>query len=141
MDSCCFCRPFDDQSQERVHIESEAILIIIKRAQQKIDEIIGSDVLSLEMARIFDEDKKQKIKDLYEITGTKVRYTEHIFERAREIMSKSSIRAFDSLHISCAEKARADILLTTDDAFEKASSRLELSIKVMNPIKYLLEVI
>jgi predicted nucleic acid-binding protein len=56
-------------------------------------------------------------------------------------MLKSAIRAFDSLHIACAEKAKADVLLTTDDALEKASLRLELSISVMNPLKYLLEVI
>jgi predicted nucleic acid-binding protein len=141
LDTCCYNRPFDDQHQERVHIESEAILIIIKRAQQNLDEIIGSDVLNLEMSQIFDEDKKQKIKDLYEIAGTKVRYTEYIFERAQDIMLKSSIRAFDSLHIACAKKAKADVLLTTDDALEKASLRLELSISVMNPLKYLLEVI
>jgi hypothetical protein len=46
LDTCCYNRPFDDQHQERVHIESEAILIIIKRAQQNLDEIIGSDVLN-----------------------------------------------------------------------------------------------
>ena len=28
LDNCCFNRPFDDQTQERIHLESEAILMI-----------------------------------------------------------------------------------------------------------------
>jgi len=44
LDTCCYNRPFDDQAQERIHIESEAVLIIIERVRQKVDTIIGSDV-------------------------------------------------------------------------------------------------
>lgn len=33
LDNCCYNRPFDDQTQERVHLESEAILTILKMGQ------------------------------------------------------------------------------------------------------------
>ena len=29
LDTCCYNRPFDDQTQERIHLESEAILTIL----------------------------------------------------------------------------------------------------------------
>jgi len=29
LDVCCLNRPFDDQTQERIHLESEAVLIIL----------------------------------------------------------------------------------------------------------------
>jgi len=141
LDTCCYSRPFDDQSQERIHIESEAVLIIIERARQKADSIIGSDVLDLEISQMLDMEKQQKVRDLYSITGTAVKYTKQIYERAQEIERQSKLRALDSLHIACAEKANADILLTTDDRLEKVGSQLGLSVRILNPLKYLTEVV
>ncbi|GBR77618.1 hypothetical protein RDn1_277 [Candidatus Termititenax dinenymphae] len=140
MDNCCFNRPFDDQSQERVHIESEAVLAILKRAQIHIDEIVGSDILNFEINQMADPEKQRKVKELQTIVCSTVKYTKSILVRATEIMNLSSMRVVDSLHIACAEKANCEVLLTTDDKLEKASSRVDLSIKIMNPLKYLLEV-
>ncbi len=36
LDNCCYNRPFDDQTQERIHLESEAILTILKRGQLNV---------------------------------------------------------------------------------------------------------
>ena len=44
LDNCCYNRPFDDQTQERIHLESEAILTILKRGQMGIYKIVGSDI-------------------------------------------------------------------------------------------------
>ena len=51
-------------------------------------------------------------------------------------MKLSKIRTFDSLHIAAAEEAKADVLLTTDDKLEKMAEKLELKVKVMNPLKF-----
>lgn len=34
LDVCCLNRPFDDQSQDRIHLEAEAVLAIIKQVEQ-----------------------------------------------------------------------------------------------------------
>lgn len=44
LDNCCYNRPFDDQTQERIHLESEAILTILQRGQSGIYSIIGSNI-------------------------------------------------------------------------------------------------
>jgi hypothetical protein len=31
LDNCCFNRPYDDQTQEKIHLEGEAVLAIIKK--------------------------------------------------------------------------------------------------------------
>lgn len=64
MDNCCYNRPFDDQTQERIHLESEAILTILKRGQLKVYEIVGSGILELEIERKCDENKKRRVKEL-----------------------------------------------------------------------------
>src|ERR1039457_5994001 len=45
LDVCCLNRPFDDQSQNRVRLEAEAILSILEMAQSDKLEIISSDVI------------------------------------------------------------------------------------------------
>ncbi|XCN74374.1 MAG: hypothetical protein Q3M24_06415 [Candidatus Electrothrix aestuarii] len=35
LDACCFNRPFDDQRQNRIRLESEAIILIMERMHNK----------------------------------------------------------------------------------------------------------
>lgn len=30
LDNCCYNRPFDDQTQDRIHLESEAVLALLR---------------------------------------------------------------------------------------------------------------
>lgn len=141
LDNCCYNRPFDDQTQERIHLECEVILTILKMGQMKQVVIAGSDILELEMNRMQDENKKQKVLDLYRVAGMHIPYTEKIKMRSAEIMSVSKIRAFDSLHIASAEQANADVFLTTDDKLEKMAEKLKLGTRVINPLRFAWEVI
>ena len=141
LDNCCYNRPFDDQTQERIHLESEVILTVLKMSQMKKVVIAGSEILELEMRRMQDENKKQKVLDLYRVADVRVLYTEEIKKRSADIMSVSKIRAFDSLHIASAEEAGADVFLTTDDKLEKMAEKLELRTRVVNPLRFAWEVI
>lgn len=141
LDNCCYNRPFDDQTQERIHLESEAILTVLQRGQSGIYTIVGSDVLQLEIERMHDVVKKQQVKDLYKVSDTHILYTKEIKERAKEIKKQSKIKTFDSLHIASAEMGEVDVMLTTDDKLEKMSGKLDLKIRVMNPLKFAWEVI
>ncbi|MDR0676999.1 MAG: PIN domain-containing protein [Elusimicrobiota bacterium] len=140
LDNCCYSRPFDDQNQERIHLESEAILTILKRCKLDIYKIIGSDILDFEMNKLKNLDKKEKIKNLYQIVEEKIKYTNEILEYAKKIKKQSLIRSLDSLHIACAEKQNIDIFLTTDDKLKNICKKLKLKIKVMNPIEFIMEV-
>lgn len=141
LDNCCYNRPFDDQTQERIHLESEVILAVLKMGQMKKAVIAGSEILELEMKRMQDENKKQKVLNLYRVAGMHIPYTEKIKKRSAEIMSVSKIRAFDSLHIASAEDVNADVFLTTDDKLEKMAEKLKLGTRVINPLRFAWEVI
>ena len=141
LDNCCYNRPFDDQSQERIYLESEAILSILKRGEYHQFKILGSPILQLEMNQMRDEDKKQKVRNLYRIIHEEIPYTKEVKARSSEIMELSKIRSFDSLHIALTESVNADILLITDDKLEKVASHLDLKVRVLNPLKFVLEVL
>ena len=141
LDNCCYNRPFDDQSQERIYLESEAILSILKRCEQQQFEVFGSPILQLEINQMRDEEKKLKVESLYRVVKSEISYTPEVKKRSEEIMQLSKIRSFDSLHIAIAELAGLGVLLTTDDKLEKMAANLDLKIKVQNPLKFILEVL
>jgi len=140
LDNCCYNRPFDDQTQDRIHLESEAVLAVLKRRLQNKDIIIGSKVVELEIGNISNKEKKEKVLALYQIIDYSEQYTEAILKRAQEILRTSNIRRLDALHVASAESAKADVMLTTDDKLEKACNRLGLRLRVVNPLKYIMEV-
>jgi len=51
LDNCCFNRPFDDQSQLLVRLETEAKLFIQQQIKEGKAEIVWSSILDLEIKR------------------------------------------------------------------------------------------
>lgn len=141
-DVCCYSRLFDDQTQVKIYMESEAVLNIINIAKQSNEDIIGSSALDLEIDQIDNIEKREKIKYFYHQTITeKTDYTQNVLNRVKEISEQTKIKTLDSFHLSFAENSNVDILLTTDARFEKYCSKMNLKVKVINPIKYLMEVL
>jgi predicted nucleic acid-binding protein len=142
LDTCCYNRPYDDQTQETVHIEGEAVLGIVNVCRKNGGEIIGSPVLELEIDKINDLEKMKKVRYFYYLTiTTQIDYTVQILNRVQELSNQSNIRMLDKFHLSFAENSGADALLTTDIKFEKACQKLDLKTRVINPLRYLMEVI
>lgn len=46
LDVCCLDRPFDDQSQARIHLEAEAVLAIIRQVEFGAWSWVSSDAVS-----------------------------------------------------------------------------------------------
>lgn len=140
-DCCCYNRPFDDQSQQRIHDESEAILSLMNRCLAVRGTILGSAVLRLEIDGIGDTVKREKVRHLYRAVNEDVGYTSMVRQRAEEICRHSAIHEMDALHISSAEMGRTDVFLTTDARLIRSCRSISLRVRVMNPVSYLAEVI
>jgi len=41
LDACCLSRPFDDQSQQKIYLESQAILFILSKCRHRELELRG----------------------------------------------------------------------------------------------------
>lgn len=72
LDVCCLNRPFDDQTQDTIRLESEAVLTILTRCQRREWQLIGSEVVDFEISHIPDNDRRQKTSVLAAITTFKV---------------------------------------------------------------------
>lgn len=142
LDLCCVNRPFDDQRQVRVRLEAEAVLGLVQLARLGELTWIGSEVLDLESSRNPDADRRRKVEALLSVARSKVTLGMREWQRGRELESLG-FQAFDALHIACAESARAEVLLTTDDRLRNRVARQQnaLAVRVENPAKWYPEVI
>ena len=139
LDTCCLNRPFDKQTDNRVILETEAILGIIDRCETEDDWIFfSSDVLDDEISRIIHPDKKQKVLSLYHFASIHIDLNDKIVEQAKR-QERLDLHPFDSLHLACAEFAQADVLLTTDKKFIRKVKQLNLKTRVVNPLVWLTE--
>jgi predicted nucleic acid-binding protein len=65
--------------------------------------------------------------------------SDRLEERARQI-AQLGIPALDAAHLASAKEGEADIVLTCDDILLRRSPRLELALRVVNPVAYFKEV-
>ncbi|HEX8363490.1 MAG TPA: PIN domain-containing protein [Longimicrobium sp.] len=140
LDTCCLNRPFDDQTQDRVRAEAEAIVRIIEKVYGGDLELIRSEVVEAEAAAIPDPQRRRQVLALSGTGTVEVRTREEHLERAG-VLKMLGFGEADALHIACAEFAGADALLTTDDAMIRRAQRLpyEMRIRVVNPLTWLKE--
>lgn len=141
LDVCCLNRPFDDQTQERIHLEAEAVLLILARCQQRQWQLVGSEAIDFEIAHIPDHERKQKVALLASLATSRVAMTDRVVRRASEL-KVLNFTTVDALHIACAEAGQSDLLLTTDDRFLRKARKHRniLKVRVENPILWLMEV-
>lgn len=122
LDACCLNRPFDDQSKDRIRLESEAVLLILARVQDGAHELVHSEALDLEIAKIPAENRQERIRDTLRLAVHYAKVGKHEGDRARELAALG-FGALDALHLACAEASGADVFLTTDDRLLKRAGR------------------
>lgn len=134
LDACCLNRPFDDQTQDRIRIEAESVIILLKISLTGKIKLIGSDVLKHEISKTPDPVRKSQLLSLSKYISRFYSLNDVIIELSRKLQN-SGFGAFDSLHIAVAEKSGVDIFITTDDKILKIYRRNPdlLNIRIENP--------
>ena len=138
LDNCCFNRPFDDQSQIRIRIETEAKLKIQEEVRSGKIQLIWSYILD------YENNRNPYIERKVRINGWK-KYAIQDIEENPELLKTANwlnqigIQKIDSLHIACAVFAKCDYFLTTDDKILQRADQIDY-IKINDPIDFIKEV-
>lgn len=117
LDNCCYNRPYDDQTQLRISLESQAKLHIQDMIRNGKVELASSYILTYENSQNRFEVKRASITRFLE-DHVSVYIDASYSEQAEAIASsiqQTGVKAADALHTACAMIARCDYLLTTDD--------------------------
>lgn len=138
LDVCCLNRPFDDQKQTRIRLESEAILIILNKFKTNEWQLITSNAIEAEISQISNREKLQEIIQILSVATMRILVNETIEKRTWEL-NKLGFSAYDAAHIASAEEGLADVLLTTDDRLVKRYLKYtdQIKIKVANPLDWI----
>ncbi|MCL2631871.1 MAG: PIN domain protein [Coriobacteriia bacterium] len=132
LDNCCFNRLFNDQSNVRNRLETDAKLHIQSQISGGTYEIVWSYVFE------YDNSVKRYVHRCFSTLAWKsvasVRCLESssIIAKANAI-KESGVRTKDALHISCAIESGAKYLIATDDGLLRKSIE---GITVINPIDF-----
>lgn len=141
LDVCCLNRPFDDQTQTRVHLEAEAVLSIIRSVEDREWEWISSEAVAYEINRAPNEERQERLWSLESRSTERLQLTDSILQQAEQLQ-QLGFTTYDALHLTFAISADIDIFLTTDDQLLKRAQRYqkEIMIPVANPLSWLQEV-
>ena len=135
LDNCCFNRPFDDQTQLKISLESQAKLAVQDMILKGKHSLIWSYILEYENMNNPFELRKDSIGKWKDLAEKNILANDEIIKLA-EALVKKGLKPKDALHIACASYADCDYFITTDAGILK--KHIEV-IKTINPIDFISE--
>lgn len=133
LDMCCLKRPFDDQTQPRIHLESEAVLALLSAPSDKAEFVRGI-ALDLENDQNPLPQRAAKVRLWLESLPRQDAADAILQARTAELIALG-FKSFDAFHLCCAELAHADVLCTCDDRLMALVRRHVdvVKVRVLNP--------
>ena len=134
LDNCCYNRPYDDQTQIKISLETQAKLHIQRLIIEKQLDLVYSYISVFENLKNPNSTRKASIADFFNHASVFVDVSEadKVTEIAADIM-KTGVKKMDALHIASAIIGKADYFLTTDIRLLKYSTD---KIHIINPISF-----
>lgn len=141
LDVCCLNRPFDDQTQDRIHLEAESVLAIVRHVEESEWQWVSSDAVAYEISNTPNEERQERLWSLESRASDILDLTDSILEHAEDIQALG-FTTYDALHLAFASSISVDAFLSTDDKLIKRAKRYpeKIKITVANPLAWLQEV-
>lgn len=137
LDMCCYNRPYDDQSQLRISMETQSKLYIQMLIKNKKLKLIASYMLRYECSKNPFEMRRDTIFDFIDKNTYGYIADDHkteIEEKAAEIM-KTGIKFKDACHVASAIYAGCEYFISTDRRLLKYKSD---EIKMVTPVDFVM---
>jgi predicted nucleic acid-binding protein len=109
-----FNRPFDNQAQIRIRLESEAKLYIQEKIKNKVIGLVWSSILEIENSQNPHDERRIAIQKWKAFSTIKIVENPEVLANTNKLL-KFGIKPKDALHVASALEGKADYFLTTDD--------------------------
>ena len=144
LDMNIYNRPFDDQSQMRIHLETTAVIVMFALVEQGLFSVKWSFVLDYENSRNPFPERRAFVEHLAQACEMTIEPVPSILELARHLADGKNVGNRDALHLACAELAGCDYFVTCDDHLVQRGQRLikdgVLTVQTINPVDMVREV-
>lgn len=140
LDLCCLNRPFDDQTQPRVNLEAQAVLLILQRLQGGGHQLCHSSALVVENSRNPKVERRTKVEQLLKQAAVWIPLSLAVYQRVPQLR-QLGFHELDAYHLALAEAGSCDRLVTCDDHFLKTARRhaATITVTVTDPISLIAE--
>lgn len=136
-DLCVYNRPFDDQTQPRVMIESLGVVTIMALIGGKQIYSINSFVLEYENRKNPKPDNRSFIENFLAASSEYIGPNDNIAKRAFEL-ERNGIMGMDALHVACAEEAGADYFVSCDDILVRRLNKIaEIKVQAVSLLDFI----
>ena len=135
MDNCCFNRPFDDQANIRIRLETEAKLYIQEKIINREIELAWSYIINYENRFNPFEERRETIDKWKSRSIIDIGETTDVIDNA-QLIQRLGVKSKDALHVACAIEAKCDYFFSTDDILLKKLSEFD-KINALNPLSFL----
>ena len=98
--------PFDDQTQARVWLETEAMSVIMQAVQSRELKWVGSTVLELENGENPWQFRRESVSQWLRFASRRQTVTPEVEQRALQL-EKEGLKSIDAAHFACSEAADA----------------------------------
>jgi predicted nucleic acid-binding protein len=133
IDTSAYNRPFDDQTQPRIWLETLALGLILQLVESGEATLVNSSVLEFENSRNPFPLRREWMERCLSLATEYERIDEAVRDRAQEY-EKQGIAAIDALHVATAETANVDFFIACDDRLLKKGKHFK--VKSLNPVDF-----
>ena len=137
LDNCCYNRPFDPQTDLRIHLETVAKMRVQALMKSGDVEYVWSDALDYEIGQSPNFQEPDMIAPWKYNAVETVAVDDAVISRGEEI-ERFGVKAMDAIHIACAEAASCDWFLTTDKGITRKLQALGV-MRIANPVEFVME--
>jgi predicted nucleic acid-binding protein len=130
LDTSVYNRPFDDQTQPRIWLETLAFSVILQMIESNVAVLITSSVVEYENSRNPHQLRRAWVNRVTTFAADHQLVNEEIRRRG-ETLEQGGLKPIDALHVACAETAKADYFVTCDDRLINRYQRLQQDTELM----------
>jgi predicted nucleic acid-binding protein len=114
LDNSVLNRPYDDQRQPRIWLETLCFVLILQMAEKGEAELVRSTFHVLENNESRAVERREWVAACLNLASHSVRSTAAMENRARAL-AKAGLKPLDAAHLAAAESADAGFFITCDD--------------------------
>ena len=133
LDTSVYNRPFDDQIQPRIWLETLALGLILQLVESGEAILVNSSALEFENSRNPFSLRREWMERCLSLATEYQRVDDSIRDRAQGF-EKQGISAIDALHVAIAESVTAEFFIACDDRLLKKGKQFK--VKSINPVDF-----
>jgi len=127
LDVCALCRPYDDQSQIRIRLETDAIQLILSHVRSGELLLVISPAHDVEINAIVDVTGRQRLVSLLRQIGSRLTFDLRQARDRAEQLVRRGLGLADAAHLAFALEAKA-AFITCDDRLLRQCRRIGLDV-------------